>query len=333
MKNKIAIDIGTAYTKIYKSHADVVLLEPTLIAIKNNNYKKPIAVGFEAEKLVGKTPNGVKIISPVVGAEIKDMKGLTALLAAFKSKVLLATERVSDAVITIGCGYDREVMDRLEYALSKVGFYNVEFAESPILALIGADVPVSDDSCHGIIDLGASQTTVSVLNLSGVISGLLVEFGGNYLNKLIESQVEKEVQISLGEMQAENLKNSIASLVVGDESKTVVQGKDFYSGKPRSLNVSATQIYPAVKEYADKIVEICKIVMGKLTDDTFTALTKNGVYLTGGVSRIYGLENYLSKQIGVKVSVVDEPMLSAVIGAGKLTEDKMLLSKLSLKCD
>ena len=333
MKNKIAVDLGTAYTKIYKSHQDVVLYEPTLIAIRNNNYKKPVAIGIEAEKLIGKTHEGVKVISPICGAEIKDMKALISLLNAFKLKVLLPTERTADVILTVGCGYDREVMDKFELALSKVGFFNVEFAESPILALMGADVAVSDNSCHGIIDLGAGQTTVSVLNLQGVISGLLAEFGGNYLNELIIKHVEETLKISIGEVQAENVKKTIGSLVLGDESKCVIQGKDVFSGKPRSMNISASQIYQPIKEYADKVLKVCKIVLAKLSEQTLSELLKSGLYLSGGGSRLYGLEDYLSKQLDIDVSVVGEPTLSTVIGAGKLTEDKKLLTKLKLKSE
>ena len=153
------------------------------------------------------------------------------------------------------------------------------------------------------------------------------------MNKLIIKHVENTLNVSISDVQAENAKKAIGSLVAGDESKFVIQGKDFYSGKPRSLNISASQIYEPIKEYADKVIGVCKIVLSKLGDQTLSELIKSGLYLAGGGCALYGLEEYLSKELDVQVTAIKEPILSTVIGAGKLTEDKKLLTKLKLKSE
>ncbi len=328
---KIAIEIGTSYTKIFKSRQGVVLVEPTLIAISKNNYKKPVAVGLEAEKLLNKVSNDVKIIRPVNNTTITNYKALCALLTAFISKIKVKGEIISNVILTVGCGSDRKIISYFENALNKVGLYNISYAEAPVLALLGADAPLTDNSCHAVIDLGGGQTTVCVLNLSGVISGVSAEIGGNTLNKMIVKHAEEELNVTLSESEVENLKRTVASLVIDDDTKTVVQGRQTSSGKPRSMNVSASQIAKPVLEYAEKTATIVNLVLSKLNSDCIKEITKNGIYLSGGGSRLYGLDDYFTKTLGFQTNIVKEPELSIILGAGKLISDKVLFNKLKLK--
>ena len=331
MRPKIAIETGTSYTKIYKSRADVVLYEPSVIAIKNGNYKKPIAIGDDAYNLIGKTQDGVKIIFPVNHTEIVDTKAYSAMVSGFINKIRKPHERISDVLFTVGCGTDREIIGKFEKALNQIGVYGVETAETSILSVLGADLSISESSCNALIDFGGGQTTICVLTANGVISGVSAGIGGNTLNKMIAEHVEKTLSVTLPDTQVEYLKKSVASLVNDDDTKVVVSGKDKLSGKNRSINVSASQILPPIKEFLDKIIEIVKMVFNKVPSESILEIQKNGVLLTGGGSKLYGLSDYLSPILGYKVQLVDEPDLSSIIGAGKLVEDKTLLNKLKLK--
>lgn len=331
MNSKIAIEIGTSYTKIFKSRADVVLYEPTIIAVSKNNYKKPVAVGIEAFKLQGKVGDGVKIIRPVNNTEIVDVKALVSLLSAFISKIKVKGERFSSVLLTVQCGSDRQIMSRFENALNKIGLYNVVFAETPVLALLGANAPLTDTSCHAVIDIGGGQTTVCVLNLNGVISGVSAEIGGNKLNEMLQKHVEETMNLHLSMSEIENLKRSIASIVDDDNTKTIVQGKQTLTGKPHTQNITASSIVEPIKEYAKKTAKIANLVFDNLSTDCLKELSKNGVYLTGGGSLLYGLEDYFTKELGFVTTLVDEPELSSIIGAGKLINDKDLLNKIKLK--
>lgn len=331
MRPKIAIETGTSYTKIYKSRADVVLYEPSVIAIKNGNYKKPVAVGLEAYNLIGKTQNGVRIIYPVNHTEITNPKAYGAMVNAFVNKIRKPYERIADAILTVQCGSDREIIGKFERVLNSIGLYNVETAETSILSVLGADLAISENACHALIDFGGGQTTICVLTANGVISGVSAGIGGNTLNKMIAEHVEKTLSLSLTTTQVEFLKKSVASLVNDDDTKVVVSGKDTMSGKNRSLNVSASQILPPIQEFLDKIIEIVRLVFNKVPSESILEIQKNGILLTGGGSKLYGLADYLAPILGFKVEVVDEPDLSSIIGAGKLVEDKALLNKLKLK--
>ncbi len=331
MKPKIAIETGTSYTKIFKSHSDVVLYEPTVVAIKNGNYKKPFAVGEEAYNLIGKTQDGVKIIFPVNHTEIVNVKAYSAMVNGFINKIKKPYERIADALLTVQCGSDRHIIGKFEKALNSIGIYNIESAETSLLSIMGSDIPISEDSCNALIDFGGGQTTVCVLTASGVISGVSAGIGGNDLNKTLASYVEEVFNLNLPDTQVEFLKKSVASLVEDDDTKVIVSGKDTLTGKARSLPIAASQILVPVQAFLDRIIEIVKLVFNKVPSESLLEIQKNGIYLTGGGSKLYGLADYLFSILGYKVQLVSEPELSSIIGAGKLIQDKALLNKLKLK--
>ena len=331
MKTRIALDIGTSYTKIYRADGDVVLFEPTVIAIKNGDYKKPVATGKAAEKLVGKTPDGVEIIYPVKNAEVDNERALIALLCSFTSKIKKPLESFSTAILSVQCGADGEVIPRFEHAADSAGIYNPVYVEAPVLALVGADMPLSESACQAVIDLGGGQATVCVMNMSGVVSGLSAELGGDYLDKEIEKHLEETVNLNLSDLQTEALKKAVASLVPDDDTKTVVTGKEATSGKTRTMQVSASMIQKPVKEYIDKIITLATMVFDKLPSESLIDVTRSGIYLCGGGSELYGLSDYMSEKLGMKVNLSKEPSLVSVIGGGKLLKDKNLLQKLKLR--
>lgn len=332
MKSKIAIDLGSSYTKIYKAGADVVLFEPTIIAIENGNYRKPLAVGYDAEKLIGKTGDSVEIIHPVKNTEITDERALAALISAFIKKIKVnALEFNPDVLMSVQCGSDREVIKKFEKVLNGAGIYNIDYAEVPVLSLLGSDAPLTDTSGTAVIDFGGEQTTVCVLTLGGVISGVSMAFGGNKLNEMILKHIEEELKLSISEKQVETLKTEIASLVNEDETKTVISGRDVFSGKTRSTQITASNIALPIKKFIDKIIEIINMMFKKLPQEALLEVKKNGIYVTGGGSKLYGLSDYLSFALGFDVEKTDESDIACVIGGGMTVEDRTLLNKIKLK--
>ena len=331
MKPKIAIDIGTSYTKIYKSKADVVLCEPTCIAIKNKNYKTPFACGEEAYALIGQTPENVEIIFPVSSAEITDNKALVALLTHFIKKIKKPFELVQDALLSVGLGCNRETIKKFENALIGAKLFNVCYAEAPLLAILGAGEELSFDTPLAIIDFGGGQTTVCVLTKAGVISGVSAELGGNDLNKMIVTHLDKEHNLLISLNSAETLKTKLASLDEDDETKIVISGKDTLSGKQRVTQISANEIYKPVKEFTDKILKIVNVILSSLQSETLNKLSNSGIKLTGGGAGIYGICDYISSALDVKVERGNEWEIASIIGGGKLVENTELLEKLKLK--
>lgn len=330
MKPKIAIDLGTSFTKIYKAQADVVLIEPTCIAIKNNNYKNPFACGQEAYSLIGKTPDNVKIIFPINNTDIIDNRALVALLNYFVSRVKKPFEKIQDVLLNVQCGTNRETIKKFENALIGAKLYNVCYAENPMLSVLGSTEELSSNKPNGVIDLGGAQTTVCVLTELGVISGASAEFGGNDLTNMIVKYIEDSFHLSITYLTAENLKIQLASLDEDDQTKMVVSGKDTLTGKQKTTPISAEQIYVPVKEYMDKIIKIANAILSSLHSDILAELTKTGIYLTGGGVKIYGISDYLSQALNIRTIITEEAEIASIIGAGKLVENNQLLEKLKL---
>ncbi len=331
MKNKIAIDLGSSFTKIYKSHADVVLCEPTCVAIEKNNYSKPIAFGSEAEKLIGKTNSSVKVIYPVKGVEIVDEKALKIIIAEYISRVRTATEFKPDILFSIYCGATRESIKNFERVFNLAGYYNIDYAESVSLAMIGAFGKREDSSTSLIIDLGGAQTSVCALNMQGVISGVSAEYGGNTLNNLIVNQLKEELNFSVSENQAEILKCTIASLKEEDDTKMVVYGKDASSSKPKTMQISSQDIYLSVKTFTDKIIEIANIIITSLNEEILLDIHTNGIVIVGGGSLIYGIKDYFENALSFKVIIPNESEIITSIGGGIVIEDKALYNKIKMK--
>ena len=332
MKNKLAIDLGSAYVKIYKLGADVVLYEPTLIAIENGNYRKPFAVGYEAEKLIGKTPENVEIIHPIVNGDVVSEKALCSLITALVKKVKSSNfELNNEVLISVQCGCDREVIKKVENALNGANIFNISYAEVPLLSLIGADAPLTDTSAVAVIDFGAEQTTICVLTLSGVISGVSMAYGGNKLNEILISHIEKEFNLSISNSQAEKLKIEIASLANEDDTKLVISGRDVFTGKTRSMQILASNVALPVKTFIDKIIEITNMIFKKLPQEALLEVKKNGIYITGGGSNLYGLADYLNLALDQEIIKTEESNIACIIGGGKVIENKALLNKIKLK--
>ena len=332
MKSKLSIDVGSSYVKIYKAGADVVLYEPTVIAIENGNYRKPLAVGYEAEKLIGKTGDGIEIIHPVVNTDIVDEKALSSLISAFMKKIKGGVFDVNpDVLVSVQCGSDREIIKNYERVFNLAGIFNIDYAEVPVLSLLGADAAITETKSFAVIDLGGEQTTICALTLGGVIYGVSMKYGGNKLNDMISTHIEKEFGLSASNAQIEKLKTEIASVADEDDTKTVISGRDIASGKTKSMQILASQIALPVKKFIDKIIEITNMVFNKLTQDAILEIKRNGVYITGGGSELYGLADYLSFALGYDVIKPEESRLACVIGGGKTVEDKTLLNKIKLK--
>ena len=331
MKNRIAIDLGSSFTKIYKSQADVVLYEPTCVAIEKNNYQNPIAFGYEAEKMIGKTTNNVKVIYPVKGVEITDEKALKVIITEYISRVRASFEFKPDILFLVTCGATRESIKNFERVFNLAGYYNIDYAESVSLAMVGANGPRDNASTSFIIDLGGSQTTVCALTMQGVISGVSAEYGGNVLNNLIVNQLKVEQNLSISENQAEELKVKIASLKEEDGTKMVVYGKDASSSKPKTMQISSQDIYDSVKTFADKVIEIANIIITSLNEETILDIHTNGILLVGGGSLIYGIKDYIENALSFKVIVPKESEIVASIGSGIVIEDKALYNKFKMK--
>ncbi len=330
--NAIAIDMGSVNTVIYQLGSGVVLSEPSVVALSVNGKSSIRAVGSEAKKLIGKTAETTKIVFPIVEGEIADIKNATAMTENFLNKITLRKLSLRPkALVSVPCGIENDEIKKYAKVLSGAGVYNADFVESPILTALGLGIPVSESTPCFIIDVGGGTTNIAAVSLDGVIAGVNVNMGGRNVDAMIINRIADLFGLRIGMLTAEKIKTQIASLIEGDATRTVINGRDIESGKPRSVSVSASDVLLPVAAFFDKIFEIASMVMAKLPAEVSAEIRRSGVYFAGGVSRLPGLDGYFREHMAIRANVFEDPEMTAAIGGGILLGNEKLLKKLRIE--
>lgn len=330
--NAIAIDMGSVNTVIYQLGSGVVLSEPSVVALSVNGKSSIRAVGSEAKKLIGKTAETTKIVFPIVEGEIADVKNATAMTENFLNKITLRKLSLRPkALVSVPCGIENDEIKKYAKVLSGAGVYNADFVESPILTALGLGIPVSESTPCFIIDVGGGTTNIAAVSLDGVIAGVNVNMGGRNVDAMIINRIADLFGLRIGMLTAEKIKTQIASLIEGDATRTVINGRDIESGKPRSVSVSASDVLLPVAAFFDKIFEIASMVMAKLPAEVSAEIRRSGVYFSGGVSRFPGLDGYFREHMAIRANVFEDPEMTAAIGGGILLGNEKLLKKLRIE--
>ena len=330
--NAIAIDLGSVNTVIYQLGSGVVLSEPSVVALSVNGKSSIRAVGSEAKKLIGKTAETTKIVFPIVEGEIADVKNATAMTENFLNKITLRKLSLRPkALVSVPCGIENDEIKKYAKVLSGAGVYNADFVESPILTALGLGIPVSESTPCFIIDVGGGTTNIAAVSLDGVIAGVNVNMGGRNVDAMIINRIADLFGLRIGMLTAEKIKTQIASLIEGDATRTVINGRDIESGKPRSVSVSASDVLLPVAAFFDKIFEIAGMVMAKLPAEVSAEIRRSGVYFSGGVSRLPGLDGYFRENMAIRANVFEDPEMTAAIGGGILLGNEKLLKKVRLE--
>ncbi len=330
--NAIAIDMGSVNTVIYQLGSGVVLSEPSVVALSVNGKSSIRAVGSEAKKLIGKTAETTKIVFPIVEGEIADIKNATAMTENFLNKITLRKLSLRPkALVSVPCGIENDEIKKYAKVLSGAGVYNADFVESPILTALGLGIPVSESTPCFIIDVGGGTTNIAAVSLDGVIAGVNVNMGGRNVDAMIINRIADLFGLRIGMLTAEKIKTQIASLIEGDATRTVINGRDIESGKPRSVSVSASDVLLPVAAFFDKIFEIASMVMAKLPAEVSAEIRRSGVYFSGGVSRLPGLDGYFRENMAIRANVFEDPEMTAAIGGGILLGNEKLLKKVRIE--
>ena len=329
---KFAIDFDSSITNIYKLGSGIVLSEPTVAAVEDNPSCTIKAMGRDAYKLIGKTAKDTKIVFPVFDGEIVNEKVASELLLAFLSKVGYASKLIGCvAIFGVPCGVTTEMLAKYKKVASSVGIGKVYFAEKPLLSALGQRIALTDSSARLVVDMSGGTTSVAALSLSGVISGLSINYGSNKLSADVIDYVAERFGVQLGLQTAEKLKKEIASLDEGDGLSAIISGRNSVSGEVTTLNVRAGDIIEPIKRYYDMVVDLTQSLIKKLPPETASEIRRSGVYVSGGGASAYGLEKYFADKLGLKVSVAEDGIYSVALGGGIAIGDKEILRKISIE--
>ncbi|MDO8364994.1 MAG: rod shape-determining protein [Actinomycetota bacterium] len=318
----LAIDLGTANTLIYARGQGVVLNEPSVVAIDITD-GRPVAVGIEAKRMMGRTPGRIKTIRPLKDGVIADFEVCEKMLRFFIQKVHASRWSKPRMVICVPSGItgveQRAVQDAAEYAGARKP---VHIIEEPMAAAIGADMPVHEPSGNMIVDIGGGTTEVAVISLGGIVTAQSVRVAGDELDDAVMQYVKKEFSMAIGDRTAEEIKIHMGSAWPLDEELTAdIRGRDLISGLPRTIPLTTEQVREALSEPVSAIVDAVKTTLDRTPPELAADIMEQGIMITGGGALLAGLDRRLSHETGMPINIAHDPLFSVVIGSGRALEN------------
>lgn len=323
----LAIDMGTSMTNIYQLGSGVVLSEPSVVAVSSAE-REVKAVGLDAKRLIGKTAENTSIIFPVSEGLISDENMAVVMLSYFLKKIQAkGFMKKIRAAVSVPCGLESVELYKFAAVLRACGIRDFDFIENPICCALGMNVPLTEFSPCFTIDMGGGCTNIAALSLDGIIAGMSVNMGGGNVDAQIIDYIAYKYNLKIGLLTAERVKMQIGSLLENDATSAVINGRDVETGRPRSVSLTAAELFPPLKVYYDKTIEMAWKVMKKLPAEVSAEIRHAGLYVTGGCSAVAGLDYYVKEKLEMEINLCEAPETSAVTGAGILLGNYKLLDK------
>ena len=314
---KLGIDLGTANSVIFVQGEGVVLTEPTVVAIDLDT-RTVIAVGTKAKQMIGKTPENIVARRPLREGVIADSRITEALLRYFYDRALGKSRLIKpDVVISVPAGITSVEERAVHKAANAVGSRTVTLLPEPLLAALGAGLPIHTSSGNMIVNMGGGTSEVGVMSLDGIVEYESIRVGGDALNEYIISYMKKKKGILIGEQSAENIKIKIGSAVeVRDPKEMEVRGRDVGAGMPKSIMVDSNDIAKAIEFPLKRIISAIKTVLEKTPPELSADIIDRGMVMRGGTAKLRNLDKLFSRATGVPCHVADDPLLCVVKGTG-----------------
>ena len=329
----MAIDLGTANTLVYVKGEGVVLNEPSVVAIiENQGNTEVLAVGNEAKQMLGRTPGKIKAIRPMKDGVIADFEVAEQMIKHFIRKVhkgrAISNPQI---VICVPSGSTNVERRAIRESADAAGARKVFLIEEPVAAAIGAGLPVAEPTGSMVVDIGGGTTEVAVLSLGGVVLCTSIKTAGDSFDEAISEYMRSTHKLAIGEASAERLKKEIGSACPpddGDGTNMSVKGRDLITGLPKEISISQRQISEALSDPVAQIIDTIKRALEQTPPELAADIVESGIMLTGGGSLLGNLDKVLRRSTSLPVSIAEDPLLCVVIGTGKALEEKSKLSDL-----
>jgi rod shape-determining protein MreB and related proteins len=318
----MAVDLGTANTLVYVRGRGVLLNEPSVVAM-NTQTREILAVGTEAKRMIGRTPDSITAIRPLKDGVIADFEATEQMLRFFIKRVhrrhFIAKPRL---VICVPSGITAVEQRAVKEAGYQAGARRVYIIEEPMAAAIGAGLPVHEATGNMVVDIGGGTTEVAVISLGGIVTSQSIRTAGDDLDTAIITWMKKEYSLMLGERTAEEVKVALGSAFpLPDEPEAEIRGRDMISGLPRNVVVSSAEVRQALEEPLHAIIDSVRTTLDKTPPELAGDIMDRGVVLTGGGALLRGIDERLRHETGMPVHVADQPLDSVAFGAGKCVEE------------
>lgn len=316
---KIGIDLGTTNTLVFVAGKGIVINEPTVVAV-NQTTKTIEAIGADAKEMIGKTPESVVVYRPMQDGAIADYYVTYAMLRHFISKALGSTTLFkSDVLVSVPVGITSTERRAVIEATMKAGARTAMLVKEPVLAALGAGIPINEARGAMVIDIGGGTTDVAVISLGGIVASTSVKVGGTKFDQAIVEYVRRTSGVVIGDQSAEELKCTLASaLAVTPDVEGTVKGRDVVTGLPKSLTITTNELVKAIDYELKAVVKAIKTVLEATPPELASDIIDHGIVMTGGTSSLNHLAELIEQQTGVKVRLADDPLFCVVKGTGVL---------------
>ncbi len=314
---KLGIDLGTANTLVFVPGKGIVLNEPSVVAVSENG-KNILAVGLEAKEMIGRTPDGIIAYKPMRDGVIADYKITEVMLRYFIDKSLGKWNLFKpEVMVSVPAGITSTERRAVVEAAIKAGAKNAYVVKEPILAAIGAGIPIQEARGHMIVDIGGGTIDVAVISLGGIVSSNSVKCAGNKIDYAIADHLKKNFNLSIGEKMAEDIKIMVGSAIPMEEELTmIVKGRDFVTGLPRSAELKTNEVVKAIGKELRDMIKAIKDVLQETPPELASDIIDHGITMTGGSSLLRNLPELIYRRIGVKARVADDALYCVAKGTG-----------------
>jgi len=322
----MAIDLGTANTLVFVKGRGIVLNEPSVVAIyENQGRKRVLAVGEEAKLMLGRTPGNIKAIRPMRDGVIADFDVTEEMIKHFIRKV---HNRRSFAhpqiVVCVPSGATAVERRAIQESAMSAGARRVFLIEEPMAAAIGAGLPVTEPTGSMVVDIGGGTTEVAVLSLGGIVYSRSVRVGGDKMDEAIIAHIRRNHNLLLGESTAERIKKEVGSAMMapGEEGAEVkIKGRDLMNGVPREVTITQREICDALSEPVSAIIDAVKVALEATPPELASDIVDKGIVMTGGGALLRDIDGVLRDATGLPISIAEDPLSCVALGTGRCLEE------------
>ena len=314
---KLGIDLGTTTTLVYVPKRGIVLHEPSVVAVSKHG-NQILAVGDEAKEMIGRTPDDIIAYRPMKDGVIADYRVTEAMLRYFIRKALGSWSILRpEVMVSVPAGVTSTERRAVVEAAVKAGAKSAYVVKEPILAAIGAGIPIHEPRGHMVVDIGGGTIDVAVISLGGIVASTSVKCAGNRLDRAIADYIKKNYNLAIGEKTAEDIKINVGSAVAMDEELTMlVKGRDQISGLPKTIEIKTNGKVKAIGRELREMIQAIKDVLQDTPPELAADIIDRGIIMTGGSSLLRNFTELVYRRTGVTASLAENPQLCVVKGTG-----------------
>lgn len=326
---KLGVDLGTVNVIIY-SNGQIILQEPSMVALTIED-ERIVAIGQEARDMYGRHPEHIEVVRPLRDGVIADYEVTEAMLRHFFQKIggRFRLFGGPQAMVSVPYGVTSVERRAVHEAAVQAGAREAVLIHEPLAAAIGAGLPVRTPAGNMVLNLGGGASEAAVIAMNGIVVADSVRAGGLRLDEAIINYVRRKYSLIIGQPTAESIKIQIgAAIPLPEELSMEVQGRDQVGGLPRTISISTSEVVEAIADPLATIAGVAKQVLEKTPPELASDIIDRGVIVTGGVALLRGIEEYITRQIGVPAYRADDPIVCTAVGAGRALEDPAMRKRI-----